>query len=166
MVCWFGWLHLYGIWHRYNAFKFHLQDGVPSKPLHPTSHLVCASIAGWCALDSLRLTHTMVVCLFSAPWQREGVPQIFPQLPPPFWSSWIIRGDLFIDEFKNATCGIFIGLGRGVHDLSSKLLWQMLRFYCLSLRKQCAQAIVGDWQVTGSISNAGLFPPTLSIKLK
>ena len=31
---------------RYNAFKFHLQDGVASKPLHPASHLVCASIAG------------------------------------------------------------------------------------------------------------------------
>lgn len=35
------------VWYRYNTFKFHLQEGMTSKSLHPISHLACASVSGW-----------------------------------------------------------------------------------------------------------------------
>jgi len=44
MLCIINLINIIGC--RYNAFKFHLQRGDTSFALKPTSHLMCASIAG------------------------------------------------------------------------------------------------------------------------
>ena len=52
--------------YRYNAFKFHLQEGVTSKSLHPASHLACASVAGLSAQVLIRVCSYVFVPLRNA----------------------------------------------------------------------------------------------------